>query len=41
VTVTTLGVAAKSDRLLAYFTGYVMAAGAGTPPARLVTQTFN
>ena len=41
VTVTTLGAATKSDRLLAYFTGYVTVAGAGTRSAKLVTQTFN
>lgn len=41
VTVTTLGGATKSDRLLAYFTGYVTVAGAGTPSAKLVTQTFD
>lgn len=41
VTVTTLGAAIKSDRLLDYFAGYVALAGRGNPSAKLVTQTFN
>lgn len=41
VTVTTLGAATKSDRLLDYFAGYVAMVGTGTPSARLVTQTFD
>ena len=41
VTVTALGVATKSDRLLDYFAGYVALADPGNPSAKLVTQTFN
>ena len=41
VTVATLGVSTKDDRLLDYFTGYVALAGPGNPSAKLVTQTFN
>ena len=41
VTVATLGNSATSNRLLNYFTGYVLAADPTSTSAKLVTETFN
>ena len=40
-TVATLGYSATSNRLLNYFTGYVLAADPTSTSAKLVTETFN